>query len=558
MVVWSVDGVVGGSTSSGTITTAGLYSPPNSAGTHTVTVSHQSQSANAMVYVVNHPGVFTQHIDNLRTGANLNETVLTPANVTSATFGKLYTYPIDGLSFTSPIYVPNLSILGKGFHNVVYVATEHDSVYAFDADGLSSIPLWQVSFLGIGVTTVPCADIGDCGDIPIEVGITSTPVIDPTSGTLYVVAKTKEGANYVQRLHALDITTGAEKFGGPVILQATVPGHGTGSQGGQLAYSALRENQRAALLLNAGVVYIASGSHSDIDPYHGWVLGYNATTLQQTFAFCDTPNDDAGGIWQAGGGLAADAAGNVYFTTGDGGFTVNTGGIDYGDSYIKMSAAGAVLDYFTPYDQQTLNNNNLDLCAGGVLLLPDQPGTPHPHLIIGAGKNATVYLVDRDSMGHYNPNNNGNAVQTLPNIFPNANGTDTPGSYINPVYFSERVYFGPVADNIQAFQLTNGLLTIAPTSRSSELYTFPGGTLAISANGSSNGILWAVQRNGTTAPGVLYAYDPANLGTVLYNSNQAGARDVLDYAAKFPSPLVINGKVFVVTLSGLTVYGLLP
>jgi hypothetical protein len=399
-VVWLVDGVVGGSASSGTITTDGLYSPPSAAGIHTVTVKTPDllQSADATVYIVNHPGVFTHHMDNLRSGANLNETVLTPANVTPATFGKLFSYPIDGLSFASPLYVPNVSIPGQGFHNVVYVATEHDSVYAFDADGLSGSPLWQVSFLGPGVTTVPCTDVGECGDIPNELGISGTPVIDAASGTLYVVAKTKEGTRYVQRLHALDITTGAEKLGGPVELQGTVPGTGTGSQGGQLPFSALRENQRPALLLDNGTVYIAFGSHGDVQPYHGWVLAYTATTLQQTFAFCVTPDNEGAGIWQAGGGLAADAAGNVYFASGDGTFTADVGGIDYGDSVVKLSPTGIVQDYFTPYDQATLDQLNLDLCAGGVLLLPDQPG-PHPHLLIGSGKNATVYVVDRDNMG---------------------------------------------------------------------------------------------------------------------------------------------------------------
>ncbi|MBM2845272.1 MAG: pyrrolo-quinoline quinone [Bacteroidetes bacterium] len=553
-VVWLVDGVLGGSASSGTITTSGLYTPPSAVGTHTVTVKTLDllESANATVYIVNHPGVFTHHIDNFRTGANLNETVLTPANVTSTTFGKLFTYPIDGLSFSSPLYVANLNIPGQGFHNVVYVATEHNSVYAFDADGVSSSPLWHVSFLGPGVTTVPCADVGECGDIPNEIGITSTPVIDPASATLYVVAKTKEGTNYFFRLHALDISTGAEKFGGPVVIQATVPGTGVGSQGGQLPFLPLRENQRTALLLNNGVVYFAFASHGDVQPYHGWVFGYNATTLQQTFAFCVTPNNEGGGVWQSGGGLAADAAGNIYFATGDGTFTADVGGIDYGDSYVKLSPTGTVLDYFTPHDQLILDQLNLDLCAGGVLLLPDQPG-PNPHLLIGSGKNATVYVVNRDSMGHFRPNNDSHAVQTLPNIFPN--GTPEPGNFINPVYFNGTVYFSPVADNIQAFQLSNGLLITAPTSRSSELYTMPGGTLAISANGNTNGILWAVQRNGTTAPGVLYAYDPANLSTVFYNSNQAGSRDIMDFAAKYTMPLVVNGKVFVVTLSGLTMYG---
>jgi hypothetical protein len=332
-VTWLVDGVVGGSPSSGTITTGGLYTPPGSAGSHIVTANtDQQQSANATVYVSNYADTFTYHNDNLRTGQNITETVLTPANVNPGQFGKLFSYPLDGIAFASPLYVANVSILGKGFHNVVYVATEHDSVYAFDADGLSNTPLWQVSFLKPGVTPVPCGDIGGCGDIPMEIGITGTLVIDQVSATLYLVAKTKEAGNYVQRLHALDITTGVEKFGGPVVLAGSVPGTGSGSSGGMVPFDALRENQRPGLLLSNGVVYIVFASHNDISPWHGWVLGYNATTLQQDLIYNATPNSNGGGIWQGGGGLATDATGNIYFATGNGDFDVDTGGIDHGDS----------------------------------------------------------------------------------------------------------------------------------------------------------------------------------------------------------------------------------
>ena len=515
-VIWLVDGVAGGSASTGTISPSGLYAPPSIAGTHTVTVetSDLLQSANATVYIVNHPGVFTHHYDNMRSGLNLNETVLTPANVTSASFGKLFSYPLDGLTLASPLYVPNVSIPGQGFHNVVYVATEHNSLYAFDADGVSSTPLWHLSFINPpSVTTVPCADVGECGDIPDEIGITGTPVIDPATQTMYVIVKTKEGTNYPQRLHALDITTGAEKFGGPVLIQATVPGTGVGSQNGQLPFLSLRELQRVALTLSNGVLYFGFGSHGDNEPYHGWAFGYNATTLQQTFVFCVTPNNEGGGIWQSGAGMAVDANGNIFFAAGDGTFTVDGGGIDYGDSYVRMSPTGAVLDYFTPYNQSNLDQSNLDVCAGGAIALPDQPG-PHPHLLIGAGKNATIYTIDRDNMGHFNPNNDNAAVQTLPDIFPNANGTPTPGNYVQPVFFNGAMYFSPVSDNIQTFPMTNGLLTTAPTQRSSEVFPFPGGPLTISANGTSNAILWTVMRPNATSPGVLYAYDPADLGHV--------------------------------------------
>lgn len=563
---WSVDSVVGGSPASGTITAGGLYTPPSAAGSHTVTASNGPFVANATVYVSNNPGVFTYHNDNFRTGQNLSETILTPANVETQ-FGKLFSYPLDGLALASPLYVANVAIPGQGFHNVVYVATEHNSVYAFDADRLSADPLWQVSFINpaAGVTSVPAGDTGETGDIPGEIGITGTPVIDSVSGTLYVVAKTKEvnggNTNYVQRLHALDIGSGAEKFGGPVTLQASVPGTGVGSQGGQVPFDALRENQRPALLLSNGVVYIAFGSHGDVQPYHGWVLGYNAATLQQVFAFNATPNNEGAGIWQSGGGLAADASGSAYFVTGDGTFTASTGGIDYGDSVMKLGPTGAVLDYFTPYDQAVIDASGEDLCAAGLILLPDQPGA-HPHLLIASGKNATVYLIDRDQMGHFNPTNNSHAVQTLPNIFPNGS-EPIPGNFITSVYFDGAVYFSPTQDTIQAFRLSNGLLPTSPTSRSLQSFAFPGLPLAISANGSTNGILWALERKGGysdwTTQGTLHAYDPADLSIEFYNSDQAGTRDALEaQAAKYSVPLVVNGKVFVVSVNSLLAYGLLP
>jgi hypothetical protein len=567
-VSWQVDGVVGGSAALGTITAAGLYSPPNAPGTHTVTAATPSPgpSASATVYVTTHPGVFTHHNDNARTGQNLNETVLSPANVSAATFGQLASFNLDGNSHASPLYVAGVAIPGQGTHNVVYVATEHDSVYAFDADGLSTQPLWKVSFINpaAGVTTVPSADTGECCDIAPEIGITGTPVIDPATQTLYVVAKTKENGTYRQRLHALDLGTGAEKFGGPVLVQPSVPGNGGGAQGGNVPFDALHQNQRLSLLLNNGVVYVGFGAHGDVQPYHGWLLGYNAATLQQVMVHNTSPDSNGGGLWQANGGPAADAAGNVYFVTGNGPFDVNTGGKNYGDTFVKISPAGTVLDFFTPHNQGTLSANDWDLGAAGALLIPDQPG-PHPHLIVSAGKNNTIYLIDRDAMGHYNASNDNAAVQSLVNVFPN--GQPEPGNYSSPVYFNSTVYFGPIADTIQAFRLTNGLLSTTPTSSSAAAYPYPGAALSISANGSTNGILWAIQRNGSCGvqvncasapPGVLRAYDAANLGTQLYATDQSGTRDALDFAAKFSVPLVVNGKVFVTTVGRLTVYGLLP
>jgi fibronectin type 3 domain-containing protein len=572
---WSVDGVIGGTPATGTVTPTGLYAPPPATGAHNVTVTTADllKTSSATVYVTNYAGTMTHHNDNFRTGQNLSETVLTPANVTQASFGRLFSYSLDGLAMASPLYVAGVTLPDATIHNIVYVATEHDSVYAFDADGRSTAPLWQQSFIspaaGANVTTVPSSDTGECCDISPEIGITGTPVIDPVTNTLYVVAKTKEGTSgnqtYKQKLHALDIATGAEKFGGPVVLQASVPGTGAGTQSGNVAFDALHENQRPALLLSNGVVYIAFGSHGDNQPYHGWVLGYNATTLQQTMQLNLSPDDSGAGIWQANGGPATDAAGNIYVVTGNGGFNANSGGRNFGDSFVKLTPSGTVVDYFTPHDQASISSRNFDLGAAGPMLLPDQPGG-HPHLVVGAGKNNTVYLIDREGMGQYNANNDNQIVQSLVNIFPY--GTPEPGNYSGAVFFNGTVYFGPIADNIQAFSMTNGLLSTSATSRSKEIYAYPGATMAISANGSTNGILWAIQRNGdcgtqttclTAAPGVLRAYDASNLTFLLYGSDQApGGRDTLDFAAKFSVPLVANGKVFVSSMGKLTVYGLLP
>jgi IPT/TIG domain/Fibronectin type III domain len=580
-VVWSVDGVVGGSSSTGTITSTGMYTPPSAVGTHavTATISNPTQSVSATVYVVNYPGTFTRDVDNMRTGLNPNETVLTPANVNAATFGKLFSYSIDGVADASPLYVANLNIPAQGYHNVVYVATEHDSVFAFDADALQSTPLWQVSFINpaAGVTTVPDTDVGATGctpqcNISPEIGITGSPVIDPTTNTLYVVALTKEVSNgnthYYHRLHALDITTGAEKFGGPVLLQASVPGTGAGSSGGQLPFVSLVENQRPALLLSNGIVYIAFAAHSDQIPYHGWVLGYSASTLQQTLVFNTSPNATSfgAGIWMSGDGLATDTSGNLFFVTGNGIFDVNTGGVDYGDTLLRINqTTGAVLQYFTPADQSNDNANDIDLGSGGVILLPDQAGsTAHPHLALTAGKDGTVYLVDRDSMGGYNANNNGQIVQSVVNEFPN--GTNTTGNFKAPVYWNGNLYYSADADHIKSFSIANAQMSTAPTAKSSYVLNYPGGTLEVSANGTTNPILWAIQRvdldptgSGTMGPGSLHALDATNVANELYNSNQAsGGRDKLDYTCKWSAPLVANGKVYVASESLLSIFGLLP
>lgn len=579
-VIWSVDGVVGGSSTSGTITTSGLYTPPSSTGNHTVTVStsNQQYSASSMVYVVNYAGTFTRDVDTMRTGLNPNESVLTPANVNVSTFGKLHSYSIDGVADASPLYVANVNISGQGYHNVVYVATEHDSVYAFDADALQSAPLWHVSFINpsAGVTTVPDTDEGGCNpvcDIQPEIGITSSPVIDPTTNTIYVVAKTKEvsgnNTNYVHRLHALDITTGAEKFSGPEVIAASVAGTGGGSSGGQIAFNSLRENQRPALLLSNGVVYMAFASHGDVTPYHGWVLGYKASNItQQTLAYNTSPDASSygAGIWMSGDGVATDTTGNLFFVTGNGVFDANTGGPDYGDSLLSINpTTGAVQTYFTPQDQANDNANDLDLGSGGVTLVPSQSGsTAHPNLALTAGKDGTIYLVDRASMGGYNASNNSQIVQSVVNIFPG--GTYHTGNFKAPVYWNGNLYYSADADYIKAFSISNAQISTAPTSQSSYVFQYPGTTLEISSNGNSTPILWSIQRvdldpigDGTPGPGSLHAFDATNLANELYNSNQAGnARDMLDMTCKWSAPLVANGKVYVASESLLSIFGLLP
>jgi len=498
--------------------------------------------------------VLTHRNANTRTGQNTSETTLT-LNLNSATFGKVFSLPTDGYVYAQPLYKSNVSFPGQGVHNVLYVATEHDSVYAFDADGQTTTALWHVSFIdpSAGITTVPSGDVSTTDIVP-EIGITGTPVIDPSTGTMYVVAKTKENGSYVQRLHALDITTGAEKFGGPVVIQAAVAGLGDGSSGGTLPFDPLRENQRAALLLSSGVVYVAFASHGDNYPYHGWVLGYNAGTLQQVAVFNDTPNASNGGIWQSGEGPSADASGNLFVISGNGTFDADVGGKDFGDSFLKLSAnAGGltVVDFFTPFNQASLSANDLDLGTTGPVLLPDQTGTAHPHLALGAGKDGNAYLVDRDNMGHFRPSDNSQIVQTI--------AISTSGVYGTPGFWESNIYFLAPNDVLKAFQLSGGLLSTNPSSQASTAFGFPGASPAISANGSTNGIVWVLDNSAfaTSGPAILYAYDATDVSHELYNSTQVASRDQAGPAVKFTVPTVTNGKVYVGTQNEITVYGLL-
>jgi len=484
-------------------------------------------------------GVLTWHNDNARTGQNQQETILTTANVNSKSFGKLFSDPIQGQGYAQPLYVPGVSIPGQGTHNVVYVATEHDQVYAFDADTVGQ-PLWQVSFIdpSKGITTVSTQN-SHCLSLKPEVGITATPVIDAVSGTLYVTAETDENGTVVQRLHALDITTGAEKFSGPVVLQASVNG---------VAFDPT-EIQRTGLLLENGNVYLAHAYLCDPHPYHGWVIGYSAQNLQQqTAVFLTTPNGNKGGVWQSGGGLASDGK-SIYFMDGDGTFDAQMGGIDYGMSMLRMSATGVgltVADYFTPFDWAQRSAKDLDLGSGGVLLLPTQNGA-HPDEIIGADKSGDIFVVDRRHMGKFHPKTN-DVVQQV-------QGSPS-GYWSSPAYWQQNIYYAGSQDYLSMYSITNGLLSTSPISKSANKFKSPGSTPSVSSNGANNGIVWALESHPASTAAVLYAYDATNLSTELYNSNQAAKkRDVPGPGTKFSVPTIANGKVYIATQTELDVYG---
>jgi hypothetical protein len=512
--------------------------------------------------LTNSMNVVTYHNDNARSGEDLNETVLTPQNVNTTLFGMLFSVPVDGSVYTQPLYLANVNVLGSGIHNIVYVATEHDSFYAFDADSAGP-PLWQVSFInpGSGVTTLTTSDVS-CTAISPEVGVTGTPVIDPTSGTLYVVARTKENGTFVQRLHALDVASGAEKFGGPVTIQASVPGTGSGSVGGLISFNPQLEGQRAALLLQNGLVYIGWASLCDITPFHGWLMAYDPQTLMQVGVENMTPTGTNGGIWASGSGPAGDGT-SLLFATGNGTFRVS--GNDYGSSIVRVSAPNAgvfsVLDYFTPFNYVALNSEDIDLGSSGVLLVDQPIGSPHQHLLFLCGKEGKLYVVDRDNLGQFNAT----ADQVLQSI-----AGVNPGSWSSPAWWNNTLYLGGAAepptvspDALKAFTFDpiGGTLSTAPSSQTSVLFGFPSPTPSISANGATNGIVWVLQESNylnNTGQAVLYAYDATNLGNLLYSSSQNLSRDVAGLSVKFAVPTIANGKVYIPGRNAVTVFGLLP
>jgi len=504
--------------------------------------------------------VLTYHNDNARTGQNLNETLLTTANVNAATFGKLgFLSTLEGsnsvaLVDAEPLLVSNLMIAGAP-HNVLLVATEHDSVFAFDADTLTQ--LWKVSLLGPG--EVPSDDRG-CGQVTPEIGITSTPVIDLNAGahgTMFVVAMSKNGGTYFQRLHALDLTTGAELLGGPTTIQATFP-----SNSGTNTFDPATYKERAALLLLNGVIYTTWASHCDAGSYQAWIMGYSESNLQQTSVLNATPNGSEGAFWGAGAGPSADSSGNFYTLSGNGTFdaTLNGSGFpvdgDFGNGFLKLSLNGGELgvsDYFMMHDSINESNGDVDLGSGGSMVLPDLKDNigNTRHLAVGAGKDARIYVVNRDMMGKFNTNNDNQIYQELDGALPG-------GVWSTSAYFNSAVYYGPVGSPLLAFTISNAKLSTSPTSQSPAGFGYPGATPSVSANATSNGIVWAIE-NGST--GVLHAYDATNLGNELYNSNQAsGGRDQFptNSNCKFVTPMIANGKVFVGAATGVVVFGLLP
>jgi hypothetical protein len=524
--------------------------------TNSVT-SITSNSATLTVNAVAAVGtdVTTFHNDNLRTGQNLTETILTPANVKFQAFGLLRNLSVDGKVDAEPLYLSQLSVNGAA-HNVVFVATEHDSVHAFDAD--TGAQLWKVSLLGSGETT---SDSRGCGQVSPEIGITSTPVIDRAAGphgTMYVVAMSKNTSTYFQRLHALDVATGAELLGGPIAVQATYSGTGANSSGGQVVFDPKQYKERAGLLLLNGVIYTSWASHCDINPYTAWIIGYSASTLAKTSVLNLTPNGNEGSIWQSGGGPAADAQGNIYALIANGTFdtTLDTNEFpnkqDYGNAFVKVSTTNNALqlaDYFNMSNTTSESGGDIDLGSGSAMVLPDSNfGTGGTlQLAVGAGKDGHLYVVNRNNLGKFNASSN-NVYQDLPGVLPN-------GVWGVPAYFNNTVYFCDQNDTLKSFAIANGKLSTTPAHTAAS-FTYPGVLPSVSANGNTNGIVWAIENTGTA---VLHAFLASDLTQELYNSNQAAnSRDHFGSGNKYITPMIADGKVFAATTNSVAVFGLLP
>jgi hypothetical protein len=563
-VNWSVDSVANGNATIGTISAAGAYLAPSAAGAHVITAVLQANPgaiASANVKVTDFPGTLTWRNDNSRSGVNSKELVLAPGTVNFSSFGKLFSCPIDGYAYAQPLYVPNLTIAGIGTHNVVLVATEKDSIFAFDADASPCLRLWQTSLIPPGSQAIetPNLQIANTDIVPF-VGITGTPVIGGSTPTLYAVAASQTiAANpaYSVQLHALDLTT--------VPAAVAPPGVEIAVPAGQSAvFNAMVENQRPALLLDNGTVYVGFGSYGGLGDYHGWLFAYQADSLVPTGFFDVTPGLTLGGIWQSGGGPSADANHNVYVATGDG---RPNQGINYSDSILRMntSAGLSVADYFTPCDQGlgwgTNPNAVLESMSSAPLLLPDSAGSAtEPHLLIGGSKEGNLYVVNRDAMGGFDPGPCPDAATRVQTI-----STGTGPILSTPLFWNNFVFVAPGSGNLTVFPMTAGILAASPSALSTQETLGPqGATPVISANGTDNAILWLIDTSGALAtpantPAVLRAYDPNNLSNEIYNSTiAAGSRDQAGLAVKFTVPTVANGKVYVGTQTELDVYGLLP
>lgn len=516
--------------------------------------------------------VTTYKQDNNHSGDQTNETILNTSNVNANNFGKQVSYSVDGQIYAQPLYVPNLTIGGTA-HNVVFVATENDSVYAFDADQTSAVaPLWHTNYLSSKIISPTNLDV-NCNDMKPLNGLSGTPVIDTSTNTMYVVVLTEDITNaqpgtFTYKLHAIDITTGQDKTGSPVTIKASVPGTGVGGNGSTVTFDPAHQRQRAGLLFSQGKVYVGFGSICDNNPYHGWIMSYSydGTAFQQLHVFNSTPNGTRGGYWGGGGALTADSAGNIYGVSGNGSFN---GTSDFGDSFIKLSPDLKELDYFSPFNQVCLDQEDADLGSGGPLLIPGQ------NRMIGAGKEGRIYVVDTNNMGKYtNPfsgttfcqNQQGSTtidkiVQELPSR--TINGLFTSGAYFQTASGQQFVYYAGSNDAMKAFAFSGGMLSSSPFSVGADTYSFTGGNPTVSSNNGAagTGIVWALAPQPRAADGsqtaVLFAYDALTM-TKIYSTQMNASRDDLGSYVKFSAPTVANGEVFVGTQSSLVIYGLIP
>lgn len=553
---WNVDGVAGGNATVGTVSAQGLYTPGSQPGAHTVMASSSggADPASATIAVTDLTGVYTHHGDLARDGANTHEFALTPATVTGGTFGKLFSCRVDGAIYAQPLWAAGVHINGA-LRNVVFVATAHDGLFAFDADASPCQLLWSVSLIdgnhggSAGEQAVPYTLLGTAtGDIMPEVGVIGTPVIDPQSGTLYVVSKSvsADQSSFYQRLHAIDIISGAERAGSPALISATFPG--TADGGATVSFNARFQSERAALAFVNGVVYIAWASHEDQAPYYGWVIGYhyNGSGFTQSAVLNVTPNVRYGGIWMGGGGPAADANGNLYLITGNGVFDANSASPptqDYGDSLLRLTAGLTIADYFTPSDQDSDNLNDDDFGSGGTAVLADLTGSPVVHVVIGGGKDGTLYVLNRDQLGGMGD------VSAIQRISTNSQILSS------PAFWNNTVYNNAVDKPLTAWQLNAAGSAFTSAGSSAILFGYPSSTPTISAQGTQDGIVWMLD-NSTfctnwwnqpgCGPAVLHAFDASNVANELWNSAQH-AGDAAGYPVKFSVPTVANGKVYVGT-----------